>query len=146
MVREGKGTQCPLPTLLAQGEECMAAGNRGMCGSLGIPVPRGGGQASTPAWVERENPGDTKGSVADAGPTGVAPVGQGPPGGDRGLDRTPRPRAFTLRKSRSLRLVEQGAQFWETSSGLEPRGESLQRPKSLWSTSESPQDNSVWVP
>lgn len=91
MVREGKGTQCPLPTLLAQGEECMAAGNRGMCGSLGIPVPRGGGQASTPARVERESPGDSKGSVGDAGPTGVVPVSQGPPGGDRGLDRTPRP-------------------------------------------------------
>lgn len=143
MVREGKGTQCPLPTLLAQGEECMAAGNRGMCGSLGIPVPRGGGQASTPAWVERESPGDTKGSMGDARPTGVAPVGQGPPGGDRGLDRTPRSRHSPCGRS----LDPSGLWSREPSFGrLEPRGESLQRPKSLWSTSESPQDSSVWVP
>lgn len=78
--------------------------------------------------------------------TGVARVSWGPPGGGRGLARIPGPSSSTPRMSRSLWLVEEGTQFPDTMSGLEPRGQRLQRPKFLKSTSEGPQDDSVWVP
>ena len=143
-----------LPTLLARVEECRTAGNRCPCGSRRMGVPWGGVQARSAPLAEREREGspppppcrtrrDEGGRCWTKREWRVSTRGdhQGAAEAWGGL-RYPRlqPRGFD-----PSRFCKEGTQFGETKSGLKHRGPSLQWPKSLWSTSEGPQDDSVCV-
>lgn len=85
------------------------------------PSPQGWGSGQHPSTGGEGEPGGLEGIRGGCWTNWSGACQPGTTRRRQRLGQDSKARAFTLRKSRSLRLVEQGTQFWETSSGLEPR-------------------------